>query len=490
MKTIFERSRSGRRGLLIPPCDVPEVELDSLIPRRFQRGAPPALPEVDQLTAVRHYTALSRRNHGVDSGFYPLGSCTMKYNPKVAEDIARLAGFARLHPLQPAETCQGALALMHDLERYLAEIAGMARVTLQPAAGSHGELLGLMIIKAFMARRGDGERRRVILVPDTSHGTNPASAALAGYRVVQVRSGPDGDVDIEDLAARLGEDTAALMLTNPSTLGLFERRIEAISGLVHRAGGLLYYDGANMNAIMGISRPGDMGFDIVHFNLHKTFATPHGGGGPGSGPVGVVRELVPFLPVPVIEKGPGGYYLDHDRPLSVGKLHAFYGNFGVTVKAYAYIRSMGPDGLRQVSEDAVLSANYLLSLLRGHYDLPFDRPCMHEFVLSARKHKELGVAARDIAKRILDYGFHPPTTYFPLTIAEALMVEPTESESVETLDAFAEAMVQIARDAVTNPEMLRTAPHTTAVRRLDEVAAARNPVLRWKRRDSEKGEGA
>ncbi len=478
VKLIFEKSREGRRAYSLPECDVPRKDMADLIPEELLRQTPADLPEVSEVDAVRHFTALSRRNHGVDSGFYPLGSCTMKYNPKVNEDVARLSGFTRVHPYQPEDTVQGCLELMYKADRMLAEITGMERVSLQPAAGAHGELTGLMIIKAYHESRGQGKRNKII-VPDSAHGTNPASAAVAGFEVLEVKSNERGCVDVEALKALMSDEIAGLMLTNPNTLGLFEENITEIAEIVHNAGGLLYYDGANANAIVGISRPGDMGFDVVHLNLHKTFSTPHGGGGPGSGPVGVKKELVPFLPVPLIEYSDGRYYLDYDRPLSIGRVKSFYGNFNVVVKAYAYIMSQGHEGLKEVAQAAVLNANYLMKKLKEYYHLPYDRVCMHEFVLSGVKQKEKGVSTLDIAKRLLDFGYHPPTVYFPLIVKEALMIEPTETESKETLDEFIDAMIQIAREAETEPEKVKGAPHTTVVGRLDEVRAARMPVLRW-----------
>ncbi|MFZ5633128.1 MAG: aminomethyl-transferring glycine dehydrogenase subunit GcvPB [Bacillota bacterium] len=478
---IFELGAPGRTSSVMPDFDVPVRPLEEMVPEGLLRKKPPALPEVGEREVAGHFTRLSALNYGVDTGFYPLGSCTMKYNPKVSEFAARLPGFARLHPYQPEDQAQGALKLMCETQCYLAEITGMDEFTLQPAAGAHGEFTGLLMIKAYHDHRGETGRRRVI-VPDSSHGTNPATAALCGMEVRQIRSGPDGTVDIDALKEALGDDTAAVMLTNPNTLGLFEKDIVEIAGAVHRAGALLYCDGANMNAVLGISRPGDMGFDVIHLNLHKTFSTPHGGGGPGSGPVGVKSFLAPFLPTPVVSFNPGEgkYCLDSDRPLSIGKVRSFYGNFGVVVKAYTYIRALGGEGLREVSENAVLNANYLLSLLRETYRVPFDRYCMHEFVITPPDgFKEAGLHTIDIAKRLMDYGYHPPTVYFPLIVEEALMVEPTETESRATLDAFAGAMQDIAREGRENPQLLKEAPRVTPVSRLDEVTAARKPVLRW-----------
>ncbi len=477
---IFEMSVPGRRACRYPADDTGMPLAESLLPQEYLRRQAPDLPEVSELDLVRHFTHLSSMNFGVDTGFYPLGSCTMKYNPKVNERVARLPGFAQLHPYQPVELCQGALRLMAEMEAFLAEITGMDRFSLQPAAGAHGELAGLFIIRAYHRYRGDMGRNKVI-VPDSAHGTNPATAALCGMQVVEVKSDARGGVDLAALRGALGPDVAALMLTNPNTLGLFDENIVEIARLVHEAGGLLYYDGANMNAIMGYSRPGDMGFDVIHVNLHKTFATPHGGGGPGAGPVGVKANLAPFLPRPTVERGEQGYYLDHDRPLSIGRVRSFYGNFAVVVKAYAYILSQGGQGLKDVSTYAVLNANYLLSLLRDHFHLPYDRHCKHEFVITPGKLKDLDIRTIHIAKRLLDYGFHPPTTYFPLIVEEAMMVEPTETESRETLESFAKAMIAIAREAVENPELVKSAPHHTPVTRLDEATAARKPVVRWKR---------
>ncbi len=473
---LFERSKSGRKAYDLPACDVPEFALEDLLPSDLLRETPAELPEVYEVDLIRHYTGLSRRNHGVDSGFYPLGSCTMKYNPKRNEKAARLPGFAQIHPYQPQSTVQGALQLLFDLQGMLAEITGMDAVSLQPSAGAAGEWTGLMMIKAYHESRG--EKRTKVIVPDSAHGTNPASAAFAGFKTVTIASNPNGLVDLEALKEAVGDDTAALMLTNPNTLGIFEKDILEITKVVHDAGGLVYYDGANANAILGMTRPGDMGFDVVHLNLHKTFSTPHGGGGPGAGPVGVKAALIPFLPVPRVEKtDTGTYHLNGDHPQSIGKVKGFYGNFGILVRAYTYIRTLGPDGLRQVSIDAVLNANYLLWRLKDHFDVPFPGLCKHELVLSARNLKPYGVRTLDVAKRILDFGYHPPTIYFPLNVEEALMIEPTETESQETLDAFADCLIHIANEAKENPELVKHAPHTTVVSRLDETMAARNPVV-------------
>jgi len=479
-KLIFEKSVEGRIGYSLPANDVPEVDLEVVYPGDMLRKTAPQLPEVSEVDVIRHYTNLSKRNYGVDSGFYPLGSCTMKYNPKINEDIASMEGLAQMHPLQNPQTAQGNLEILYNMDKYLSEILGMERVTLQPAAGAQGEMTGLMIIKAYHMHRLDSKRVKII-VPDSSHGTNPASAALAGFKVVHIPSDERGCVDINALEDILDDTVAGLMLTNPNTLGLFEEDILKISRMVHDCGGLLYYDGANMNAIMGIARPGDMGFDIAHVNLHKTFSTPHGGGGPGSGPIGVVKELVPFLPVPVIEKVDDYYTLDYDRPLSIGKVKSFYGNFGVILRAYSYIRTMGSQGLKAASQTAVLNANYIRKRLEDLYDIPHNRICMHEFVLSAQRQAKNGVTALDIAKNLLDKGIHPPTIYFPLIVQEAMMIEPTETEGPETLDNFIEIMRDLAIKAQENPESLKNAPKETYVSRLDEVKAARTPVLRWKK---------
>jgi glycine dehydrogenase subunit 2 len=477
---IFELSTPGRIGYSLPEMDVPELELSGLLPEGYLRVEEPELPEVSELDIMRHYTALSRRNHGVDSGFYPLGSCTMKYNPKINENVARFNGFAHVHPLQDESSVQGALELLYDLQQHLIEITGMDEVTLQPAAGAHGEWTGLMMIRAYHEANGDLKRTKVI-VPDSAHGTNPASATVAGLETITVKSNEYGLVDLEDLRRVVGEDTAALMLTNPNTLGLFEENIIEMAEIVHAAGGKLYYDGANLNAVLSKARPGDMGFDVVHLNLHKTFTGPHGGGGPGSGPVGVKADLIPFLPKPVIAKRGEEYVFDYDRPQSIGRVKPFYGNFGINVRAYTYIRSMGPDGLKAVTEYAVLNANYMMRRLAEYYDLPFDKHCKHEFVLSGRRQKKLGVRTLDIAKRLLDFGYHPPTIYFPLNVEECIMIEPTETESKETLDSFVDIMIQIAKEVEENPEIVQEAPHTTVVGRMDEATAARKPILKYQK---------
>jgi glycine dehydrogenase subunit 2 len=478
---IFELSSPGRRAYSLPDLDVPECAPADLLPAGLLRDKAPELPEVAEVDLIRHFVRLSQKNHGVDVDFYPLGSCTMKYSPKINEEMVRLAGFANVHPYTPDELVQGSLQVMYELEKALCEIGGLARVCLQPAAGAHGEFAGLAIIMAYHQERGQGHRNKVI-IPDSAHGTNPATAAMNGCDIVTVKSDARGGVDIESLKAVLDDNVATLMLTNPNTLGLFDENMHIIAELVHKAGGLLYYDGANANAIMGIARPADAGFDVVHFNLHKTFSTPHGGGGAGSGPVGVTARLVDYLPVPTVEFDGTRFYLDYNRPKSIGKLKSFYGNFAVCVKAYTYVRALGAEGLKQVSEDAVLNANYLQANLKDVYYLMYDRICKHEFVLSSKWQKEkYGVTTLDVAKRLLDNGIHPPTVYFPLIVPEALMIEPTETESKVTLDRFIEVMRKIAKEAETDPEMLHKAPVTTPVGRLDEVAASRKPIVRWKK---------
>jgi glycine dehydrogenase subunit 2 len=487
-RTIFERLKPGRRAAVLPEAGMPERPLEELIPAKLLRAEPPRLPEVSEPEIVRHYNRLSRRNFDLDSGFYPLGSCTMKHNPRVNERVAALPGHARLHPAQEPRRAQGALELMWLLQRSLAEICGLPHVSLQPSAGSHGELAGLLLTRAFHADRG--EARTKVLIPDTAHGTNPASVTMAGFEVVKVATNERGGVDMDDLRAKVSGDVACLMLTNPNTLGLFDEDIAAIAATIHGAGGTLYYDGANLNAVMGQSRPGDMGFDIVHVNLHKSFSQPHGGGGPGAGPIAVSERIEPFLPRPQVVRhesgnGDGPFYdLDYERPKSIGRLRGFQGNFGVFVRSYAYILSLGADGLAEASETAVLNANYLKARLAqgraGKYlPVAFDRHCMHEFVLSGRPMKrELGLTTLDLAKRLLDFGFHPPTVYFPLLVEEALMVEPTETEAKESLDSFAEAIEQILAEAERDPAIAKSAPYTTPVRRLDEVKATRHPILR------------
>ena len=479
---IFEVSRPGRVAYSLPKSDVESVDLEAKFPKHLIRDEAAELPEVAELDLVRHYTALSNKNHGIDNGFYPLGSCTMKYNPKVNEVIARIPGFSRIHPYQPAETVQGALELLYNLQEELAVITGMDAVTVQPAAGAQGEWTGLMMVKAYHEQKG--EDRKEVLVPDSAHGTNPASASVAGYTAVTIPSNADGLVDLEELKKHVNSNTAALMLTNPNTLGLFEKEIAEIAEVVHEAGGLLYYDGANTNAIMGKCTPGAMGFDIVHLNLHKTFTGPHGGGGPGAGPVGVKEFLLPYLPVPRVEKDGDQFVLNSDYPLSIGRVKAYHGNFGILVRAYAYIRTMGPIGLREVSEGAVLHANYMRKKLEPYFESPYPQICKHEFVLSGSRQKKLGVRTLDMAKRLLDFGYHPPTVYFPLNVEECMMIEPTETESKETMDAFIDVMIKIAKEVEENPDVVLEAPHTTIIGRLDEVQAARNPVLRYIKEDA------
>ncbi len=478
---LNEISRPGRAAYSLPKLDVPSERTDKLIPEQMLDQSLPELPELSEIDVIRHFTRLSHKNFGVDSGFYPLGSCTMKYNPRVNEDISAYPGFTCVNPHQDGATVQGVLELLYDFERYICAIFGFDSATLQPAAGAHGELTSLFMIKAYHKDRGQGMRDKVI-VPDSSHGTNPASVSMVGWHAVQVRSNANGGVDIEELRKAVGPDTAALMLTNPNTLGLFDENILEIADIVHKAGGQLYYDGANANATLIKVTPADLGFDVAHFNLHKSFSTPHGGGGPGAGPVCVKKHLEPFLPVPRIEKSNAGYrFSDSGYPKSIGRVHSFYGNINVIVKAYAYILSLGVQGLKEVSENAVLNANYILNRLKPYYHLPYDKVCQHEFVISAQWQKEkYGVKALDIAKRLIDYGYHPPTIYFPLIVHEALMIEPTETESKETLDRFCDAMIAIAKECETDPDLVRGAPYSTPISRLDETKAAREPKLTWK----------
>lgn len=487
---IYELSRPGRSACFLPEPDVPRAEL----PEEWLRGDELLLPEVSEVDLVRHYVRLSHLNYGVDLGFYPLGSCTMKYNPKVNEEASRLPGFTQTHPYQPDWTVQGNLRLMYELQSYLQALSGFAAVSLQPAAGAHGEFTGILIMRAYHLARGDTGRNR-ILIPDSAHGTNPASTTMSGMEVVQLKSDERGNVDLDDLRAHLDEHVVGMMLTNPNTLGLFDEHLQELVELVHGAGGLMYGDGANFNALMGIAKPAELGFDVMHFNLHKTFSTPHGGGGPGSGPVGVTAELASFLPGPIVEQ-----QLDEEActcctdeeheetcyiyqlvwpEKSIGRLKSFYGNFGIMIRAYTYIRMLGAAGLRAASQDAVLNANYLQARLKKTYPLPYDRLCMHEFVLEGRLSGAPGIRALDIAKRLMDYGMHPPTNYFPLIVHEALMIEPTETESKETLDAFVDAMLKIAEEACSQPQILHEAPHSTPIGRMDEVRAARQPRLRW-----------
>lgn len=482
-RTLFEKSRTGRTGANLPECDVPTLDAGELLGDTNLRNSLP-LPEVSELDVVRHFTDLSHRNYSIDGGFYPLGSCTMKYNPKVNEKTAALPGFTGLHPLQPEATCQGALKLLYDLQSMLTEICGMHATTLQPSAGAHGELLAMMMVKAYHEERGEAHRN-VVVIPDAAHGTNPASAARCNFKVRGIPGNSHGRTDLGALEKALDGNVAAFMLTNPNTAGLFESDIQSICDMVHAAGGLVYCDGANMNAMLGITRPGDMGFDVMHFNLHKTFSTPHGGGGPGCGAVSVKALLEPYLPKPhVIRRGEGAstfYTLDEARPQSIGRIHSFYGAFLLAVRAYTYIRTLGADGIRQVGENAVLNANYVRARLSPYFDVAFDNQiCMHEVVLSATRQKQAtGVRALDISKRLMDYGIHPPTNYFPLIVPEALMIEPTETESKQTLDHFIDVMIQIAQEAIDNPEILKSAPHSTVVSRLDETFAVKNLDLRY-----------
>jgi glycine dehydrogenase subunit 2 len=471
---LFEMSHPGRRCHLLPECDVPTADG---IPAAARADAPPPLPEVSEIDVVRHFINLSTRNMAIDTNFYPLGSCTMKYNPKRHERMASLPGMADLHPLQSDESCQGMLELLWDMQNYLAEIAGLDVVALQPSAGAQGELTALLVAAAYFRDRGEKQRTRV-LIPDSAHGTNPASAALAGFQAVTIKSNNRGKTDLDDLKAKLDDRTAVFMITNPNTIGLFDDHISEITELVHAKGGLVYLDGANMNAILGITRPGDFGVDMMHYNVHKTFTGPHGAGGPGSGPIAVRKPLAPFLPVPLVKRNGDQFALDYDRPKTIGRVRSFFGNVGILLRGYCYIRTLGPDGLKEISEIAVLNANYLLSKVKGAYDVPHGDRCMHEFVASAKNlRRERKISAMDVAKRLLDYGFHAPTVYFPLVVPEALMIEPTETESKETLDAFAQTLLKI-RDE--DPEMLHQAPHTLPISRPDEVKAAKEPLLRWK----------
>ena len=481
---IFERSREGRYAYSLPQSDIKTDSVESILDDKFIRKNKAEFPEVAELDLVRHYTELSNKNFGVDSGFYPLGSCTMKYNPKINEKVARIPGFAESHPLQEEGQVQGSLEIVYSLQEELKEITGMDEVTLQPAAGAHGEWTVLMIFKAYHLDNGEGHRDEVI-VPDSAHGTNPASASFAGFKAVTVKSNERGEVDIEDLKRVVNENTVAIMLTNPNTLGIFEKNIMEIREIVHEAGGLLYYDGANLNAIMDKVRPGDMGFDAVHLNLHKTFTGPHGGGGPGSGPVGV-KKLASYLPKPMVIKDGDTFKYDNDIKNSIGRVKPFYGNFGIYLRAYTYIRTMGAEGLREVSEAAVLNANYIKASLKDHYEIPYEQYCKHEFVLSGSKQKEHGVRTLDMAKRLLDFGVHPPTIYFPLNVEEGMMIEPTETESKETLDYFIDAMIQIAEEAKNDPDKVLEAPHSTIIDRLDETTAARKPVLKFDNLHEEK----
>jgi len=471
-KLIFNLSKSGRRGHYLPECDVPVKKTEELIDDKYLRKSAAALPEVAENEIVRHYIALSTLNHHVDKSFYPLGSCTMKYNPKINEKLASVPAFAYLHPDQDADTVQGALQILYDLQEYLKSITGMSAVTLQPAAGSQGELVGLLLMQQY--HRKKGEKRSTILIPDSAHGTNPASAVIAGYKIETLRSNDSGVLDIQDLQDKISPDVAGFMLTNPNTLGIFEHQVKEIKNILESVDAIFYMDGANMNALFGLARPGDMGFDVMHLNLHKSFSTPHGGGGPGAGPVLVNDKLAPYLPEPIVKHDGEKYFMHKGSSGSIGRVHSFYGNFGLLLRAYVYIRLVGAQGFRNISEHAIINANYLYSRLKDHYDLGFDSQPMHEFVLSAEKQKEKGARALDIAKRLLDFGVHPPTVYFPMIVKEAMMIEPTENESKEMLDYFADALIQIDNEITENPEILHSAPHSTPVKRLDEVGAARN----------------
>lgn len=474
-KLIVERSIAGHMGTSVPDLDVPEIELNKLIPGKYLRSDAPRLPEVSEPEVVRHYVELSNKNHHVDKDLYPLGSCTMKYNPKINDWTASM--LAEVHPYQPEELSQGLLSVYYELEQQLCAITGMKAFTLQPAAGSQGELVGVLLMRKYHELKGND--KDTILIPDAAHGTNPASVAMAGYKVIEVKSNAAGLVDLEDFESKINDRVAGFMLTNPNTLGLFEENISKISALIHAVDGLMYMDGANMNAMLGIARPANMGFDITHLNLHKTFSTPHGGGGPGSGPIGVTEKLANYLPRPRVELLNGNYHLKYDYPHSIGRVHGFYGNFGILIRAWTYIRMLGPDGLSDISKVAITNANYLMHKLKDVFELAYDRSCMHEFVLSAQAQKEQGANALQIAKRLLDFGFHSPTMYFPLIVKEALMIEPTESENKETMDRFVDVMKQIAEEVKTNPELLHTAPHNTPVGRVDETYANRNLNVRW-----------
>ena len=473
---LFEMSHSGRRCHLLPACDVPVGDASTLLPKEALADAPPPLPEVAEIDLIRHFVNLSKRNMSIDTNFYPLGSCTMKYNPKRHERLAALGGMANLHPLQSDASAQGMLRMLFEMQQFLAEISGLPAMSLQPSAGAQGELTALLVAAAYF--RDKGQKRTRVLIPDSAHGTNPASAAIAGFDTVSIKSGSNGLVDLADLKSKLDDKTAVFMITNPNTLGLFESQIHEIAKAVHDVGGLVYLDGANMNAILGITRPGDFGADMMHYNVHKTFTGPHGAGGPGSGPIGVRDYLAPYLPAPVVVRKDGEYRLDYDRPKAIGRVRSFFGNVGILLRGYAYIRTLGAKGLRDVTEHAVLNANYLLALLKGEYEVPHGDRCMHEFVASARAIKrEKRITAMDIGKRLLDYGYHAPTVYFPLVVPEAMMIEPTETESKETLDAFADTLIKIKNE---DANYLHDAPHTLTISRPDEIKAAKEPILRWK----------
>jgi glycine dehydrogenase subunit 2 len=478
IRLLIEKSVAGQSAVNLPECDVPATKPSEAIPSALLAGDQPKLPELCERQVTKHFTRLSQRMMSVDANFYPLGSCTMKYNPKINEWAAGLDGFTAVHPYQNSDDIQGSLELMYNFRKYLEEIAGLAEVSLHPAAGAHGELTAMMVIRAYFRDRG--EKRDRVLIPDTAHGTNPASCALCGEQVTVVKSTPDGQVDLDDLAAKVDKNTTAMMITNPNTLGLFEKNIVQVAKILHDHGAQLYMDGANMNAIMGQVRPGDFGVDVMHYNVHKTLSTPHGCGGPGSGPIAAAKHLAPFLPVPQVDFVDGKYVWDFDRPKSIGKVHTFAGQFGVMVRAYAYIRALGPRGIKNASSLAVLAANYLAKKLQDTYTLPYALPCMHEFVLSADRQKAQGVKALDVAKRLIDYGIHPPTMYFPMIVSECIMVEPTETETLETLDVFVAVMKKIAEEVSTDPDKVHGAPWVTPVRRVDEIKAARQPDLRWK----------
>ncbi len=481
-KLIFEKSRSGRKGYSLPRQDVQIRDVKSEL-GGFFRENDAMLPEVSEIDIARHFVKLSHLNYNIEEGLYPLGSCTMKYNPKVNEKTASMTGFSMLHPCSEERYAQGALRLMYELGEYLKEISGMPGVTLQPAAGSQGEFTGIMMFRQYHKSRNDLKRNKII-IPDSAHGTNPASSAIGGFKIVNVKSNADGRVDIDDLKRIAGDDIAGIMLTNPNTLGIFEKDIVEIEKIIHGCGGLMYMDGANLNALLGIVRPGDMGFDCVHINLHKTFSTPHGGGGPGSGPVCVSEKLVPFLPIPQIEKDENLYFLNENIPASIGKVHSFYGNFGVLIRAYTYIRMNGADGLRNVSENAVINANYLFKKIKEYFETPFEQFSMHEFVISGDRQKKFGITTKDMAKRLLDFGYHAPTVYFPLVVHEAMLVEPTETETKESIDEFAEAMINIAKEAESNPDVLLSAPNSTPVKRLNDAHAARNLDITWYKKEN------
>jgi glycine dehydrogenase subunit 2 len=479
-KMIFDKSVKGRKAVTFPKLDVP---MQNHIPEKFHRKQDARLPELSELDVMRHYVELSQKNHFIEKGFYPLGSCTMKYNPKINETLASLDGFKNIHPFQPESTVQGALQVMYELQEDLAEISGMAKVSLQPVAGAHGEFTGIAVIRAYHNHKGNHHKTKIIM-PDSAHGTNPASSAMNGYQVIELKSNEHGMVDIDELRNIVDDSVAGFMLTNPNTIGIFESQIEEIAKIIHDVDGLMYMDGANLNAILGIVKPGKIGFDVLHFNLHKTFSTPHGGGGPGSGPVGVVEELTKFLPYPMVNKNDKGYYLDYShKDTSLGKIHAFYGNFGVNLKAYVYIKMLGEKGLKRVSENAIINANYVLAKLKDYYHVPFAKGCLHEFVASGDwQKKKYGIRTLDIAKRILDKGYHAPTIYFPLIVHEAIMIEPTETESKETLDEFINAMIEIAKEAETNPQLVKDAPLSTPIRRLDDTKAVRQLDVNYFRR--------